>query len=491
MQHNKDGEQKQLRLFGRFNVILLFCISLVSAESFKDFKSSQEKSFAKYADEMDNDFRAYLNEQFKEYQAQTGRPLYEEPKPTIIPPAQPREVMPIGPKVFIKLEPVAEQNITIEPPYTKESPVTAPASKKEMTFDFYGTTFAFDTNEKIKGAKFYPQNQEGIGNFFNTLASSEYKPLLMDINTITKEMQLNDWGVYLLVTKLSERVFKEQDNAKLFAWFLFNKLGYSTKVGLSNKHIVLMLCSERSIYSTPNFTFANKKFYVVSDYAKRSVRSLYSYDKNYPGADKAFDLSLKVLPKLEQNLKTKTLTFKYNEKEIHIDYEYNKNLIDFMGSYPQADYETYFNAPLEERTYLAIAKELKKGIDTKEASIGMNFVLTFVQSAFKYQRDDEQFGREKVMFAEETLFYDKSDCEDRAVLFATLVKNLFGVPVIGIKYKDHMATGLSIPIFGDSVNAGNRRFVIADPTYINASIGQSMPKYKPLRPESFIVVSSK
>ena len=92
------------------------------------------------------------------------------------------------------------------------------------------------------------------------------------------------------------------------------------------------------------------------------------------------------------------------------------------------------------------------------------------------------------MFANETLYYDKSDCEDRAILFAYLVKELFHVNVIGVKYKDHMATALYIPMKGDSVKSGHRKFVIADPTYINANIGQSMPKYKSKEPDSFIIV---
>jgi hypothetical protein len=161
-----------------------------------------------------------------------------------------------------------------------------------------------------------------------------------------------------------------------------------------------------------------------------------------------------------------------------------------MATYPQADYDTFFNAPLEQRTYESIAKELKKIIDGKKASEAMNIVLSFVQKSFDYQRDDEQFGREKVMFAQETLYFDKSDCEDRSVLFAYLMKELFGVNVVGVKYKDHMATALYIPLEGDKVKYGAREYVVADPTYINANIGQSMPKYKPLKPESFITVQN-
>ena len=159
-----------------------------------------------------------------------------------------------------------------------------------------------------------------------------------------------------------------------------------------------------------------------------------------------------------------------------------------MATYPQADYETYFNAPMSEESYADIAEAMKGYIDSKRATVALNFVLNFVQKAFIYERDQQQFSREKVMFAQETLFYDKSDCEDRAILFSYLVKKLFGVTVIGVKYKDHMATALYIPVRGDSVKAGRREFVIADPTYINANIGQSMPRYKNIIPEKFIVL---
>ena len=182
------------------------------------------------------------------------------------------------------------------------------------------------------------------------------------------------------------------------------------------------------------------------------------------------------------------MSFVENGQKINIGFTYNKNIIDFMATYPQADYDTYFNAPLENSTHIQVARELKKHIDGKKMSEAMNFVLHFVQKSFKYQVDNQQFGREKVMFAQETLYFNKSDCEDRAVLFSYLIKELFGISVLGVKYKDHMATALYIPMEGDSIKVGSKRFVLADPTYINASIGQSMPKYKPKIPNSFIVV---
>jgi hypothetical protein len=301
-------------------------------------------------------------------------------------------------------------------------------------------------------------------------------------------MQLNDWGTYLLVLRTSQNIFKDKDDAKLLSWFIFNKMGYAVKVGLAKNHIVLMHYSKKTIYSTPNYSFGKKKFYVISNYAKGSVGTLYSYKQDYPGATKAINLSLNTLPNFPYNKKDKILSFIDFKKQYKIKYSYNQNIIDFMATYPQADYDVFFNAPIETQSYKSIANGLKKYVDGKKASDAMNFILHFVQKSFEYERDEQQFGREKVMFAEETLYYKKSDCEDRAILYSYLMKELFGVYVVGIKYKDHMATALYIPMSGDSVQKGSKRFIVADPTYINANIGQSMPKYRSLQPESFIIV---
>ncbi|MCD6173138.1 MAG: hypothetical protein J7J96_05005, partial [Sulfurimonas sp.] len=228
----------------------------------------------------------------------------------------------------------------------------------------------------------------------------------------------------------------------------------------------------------------------ISDYTKNITSTVFTYKQNYPDSTKAFDLSMDKLPTFKENMKLKTLSFIQYGKEYKISYNYNKNLIDFMSTYPQADYKIFFNAPMDKKTYKDIATELKKHLDTKRMSVALDFVLNFVQKAFKYEVDSKQFGREKMMFAEETLYYDKSDSEDRAILFSYLVKELFNINVVGLKYKNHMATALYIPIDGDSVEIHSKKFILADPTYINAIIGQSIPKYRLEEPEIFMIINN-
>lgn len=486
-------------MFGRFSGLVLASALVLNAGAFEDFKRTQNESFKKYKDEKDTEFNNYLKQQWKDYEEFVGQPIYEKPKPKNIPKTTFVEPKSLGPKIIIKIKPpvevpkvpivekVVEQPVVVKKPEVVKQPkVEAP--KKDINFAFYGSMVGFDIDKKIRTATFSPMEQEGIANFFDVVASSEYKDLIDEVKTVQKDLNLNDWGVYLLVNEISSKVFDNEDDRTLLSWFVFNKLGYSVRVGIANKHVVMLHYSKKTIFSTPSYTLSDKKYYALSFYNKSGVGRLFTYNKDYPDSTKAFDLSIKILPNFVNDSNAKKLKFKYEGKEYKVNFDYNKNIIDFMASYPQADYDTYFDAPIENKTYEQIATELKKYLDGKRASDAMNFVLSFVQHAFLYQTDPQQFGREKPMFAEETLYYDKSDCEDRAVLYAYLMKKLFNVNIVGIKYKDHMATAVQIPLGGDAVNVDNKRFVIADPTYINATIGQSMPQYKSVIPDTFIVV---
>jgi len=478
VQRNRDGEQRLLSRFGRFNLLLFLSVTLVSAGSFEDFKKVQSESFSNYKDARDNTFNNYLKAQWKEYKAFITPSMYKIPKPKSIQSLQETKAPDVGPLVQIRVPKKVKQ-----PPKER----VKKELHKDVIFDFFASAVGFSVDKNIYKAKFYPQNQAGIANVFSVLASSNYAVTLKEIKRYKKALQLNDWGISLLVKKLSHKVFIDENEVKIYTWFLLNKLGYNVKIALTeNKNIVLLYNSKDIIYATPRYRLGGKYYYIISRYNTNENEQIYTYAQNYPDATKALDFTLSKLPLLREKRVNKQVSFKEYGKVYTARYSYNQNIIDFMNTYPQVDYKVYFDAPVELETYKSLAQDIKKYIDGKKMSEAMNIVLHFVQKAFKYERDEEQFGHEKVMFAEETLAYNASDCEDRAILFAYLTKKLFGVRVVGVKYSDHMTTALYVPLHGDSVKIGSRRYVMADPTYINANIGQEMPKYRNIQPESFI-----
>ncbi|MFO7889011.1 MAG: hypothetical protein R6V04_01590 [bacterium] len=79
-----------------------------------------------------------------------------------------------------------------------------------------------------------------------------------------------------------------------------------------------------------------------------------------------------------------------------------------------------------------------------------------------YKNDTEQFGRGKPFFTEEPLFYPHSDCKDRSVLFAYLVKNLISLKVIGLDYPGYIPNAVQFhtDIPGDYVTYQGEQYLI-------------------------------
>lgn len=96
--------------------------------------------------------------------------------------------------------------------------------------------------------------------------------------------------------------------------------------------------------------------------------------------------------------------------------------------------------------------------------------------AFPYGYDDKEWGYDRAFFSEESLYYPRCDCEDHAILFSRLVRDLVGLKVVLVYYPGHLATAVQFPesVAGDYLMLDGRRFTVCDPTYFGAPIGQTM-----------------
>jgi len=98
-----------------------------------------------------------------------------------------------------------------------------------------------------------------------------------------------------------------------------------------------------------------------------------------------------------------------------------------------------------------------------------------------YQTDEEQFGYKRPLFADETFYYPASDCEDRSILFSILIRELLGLEVVLLHYPNHITTAVHFrdeTVNGDYLMIDNKKFIVCDPTYIGANIGQAMRQLK-------------
>lgn len=469
----------------------LVCTPANSVSEFEQWKRQQQQSFQQYKDERDREFTAFLKEHWRAIDMQQGFVRDQKPKPDVMPVAKPQlpttEPEPASkPVVEVKPEPVVVMPALPVP----VKPIPAPPQYRKgipTQVDYFGNTIKFYYDPAFKRALPYRLNETALSNFWSELSKAEYEPLLEQINKQATAIQLNDWGYAVLTHRLSTRIYPASKNRQaLFTWFILTKAGFNSRVAYDESNVYLLVPAEQQMYEVTYFTFDNERYYAISfDGRRNKPGKVYTYDGHYPGADKKLDMRIRTRAAKVGGAQRRNLSFDYNGQEYNIAAEYEQSRIDFLNTYPQLDLALYFDSEVGEVVESPLLQQLANELEGMDQEDAVNFLLRFVQSSLKYQTDRQQFGKENYLFPEETIYYPYSDCEDRSVLFAWLVARLLGLEVIGLNYPGHVATAvqLDLDVEGDHVIYHGKKYVVSDPTYINATVGMTMPEFENVRPD--------
>lgn len=106
----------------------------------------------------------------------------------------------------------------------------------------------------------------------------------------------------------------------------------------------------------------------------------------------------------------------------------------------------------------------------------VNTILAFCQQGFPYGYDDKIWGYDRPFFPEESIAYPFSDCEDHAIFFTRVIKDILGLPCALVYYPNHLAAAVkfSDSVAGDYIMLNGERFTVCDPTYYRPA-GYTMP----------------
>lgn len=511
------------------------------AETYEEYLKKQMAEYQNYLDEMDREFSAFLKQQWKEYRGEAPEKLYEKPKPLqppvadkdkkpetvkIIPKEEPKQI--IKPSVPIKQEEPLKQQDTVEKPVVKipepvkvkepEKPVVKllkPQDEKSepkepvpafsgdvkepkpfftpeqegdnVSLSFYGLSLSIPFDKKLSVSAQKPISSASISKWWEDAASADFKKTQVYLEKTVKNNNLGDWGYVLLLERFSAKIHGTSPEQKMLVWFFLNKSGYDAKLGYTKEgRTKVMVPSDSSLFGLSFYTFGNERYYVVNTFEqKEPSESLYTYKGAYPKTDKVIVLKKMSAPKLNFSGFGKDLNFEYKGEKYTVRPVVNKYDVAFYNTFPQAELSMYTTADMPEwvdKTVLPVLKEALKGRDVED---GVNLLLKFVQTAFEYKTDDGQFGREKFFFAEEIFYYPYSDCEDRSILFAYLVKNLLKRDVVMLNFPNHIATAVDMgdKTVGAYLTYKGKKYTVADPTFINATAGMVMPQFKGVSPE--------
>ena len=304
-----------------------------------------------------------------------------------------------------------------------------------VNLDYYGNNIDFIYHKKLKEATINAVSESQIANFWADACKSDYYNTIEQMLEYKNLNNLNDFAYMKLAEKISEKIHSNnKNNSKLLTWFLLAKSGYKLKVGYSGNSVYILVPCVNVIYSYSYFVLENLKYYIFEE--ETQVKSIYTYRQDYPEANKIMNFNIYKAPLLGPEKYIRELDFTYENKSYKFDIAYSKNLIEFYDDYPQGEIQIFFNAGVSSFVKESLDQNIEPAIAEMTETEAANFLLNFVQTAFDYQTDQEQFGYEKFFFPEEIFHYKYCDCEDRSVFYAYLVNEYLRLPVAGLNYQD-------------------------------------------------------
>ncbi len=468
-----------------------------ASNEFQSWLKQEQQQFHDYRDKRDKEFFQYLKSQWREMKVYQGLSRDNTPKPDSIPVAD-TSIKPSKPVVIHKPPvqptslPLTDSDI-VTTDTTSIDKIKSPLSTNGEVVDlsFYGHKLTFNYDPLIIHTLKHSVDNLSISNAWSKISKADYDSLSNQLQTHRNLLNLNDWGYALLIYNLSKKLHDDINNQSIFTWFFLTKSGYKTRIAYDRNRVYLLLATKQTLFSTPYFVYDNTRFYAVSFTQDNIINltNIYTYNGSYPEAINLLDMNVSYSFLSNKTKATRNLIFHSNNKVYNIHVGINKELINYLNTYPQLDISMYFHTDLDTTTTGYLLTQLKPLLKDKSELDAINLLLDFVQSAFSYQSDRQQFGTENYLLPQETLYYPYSDCEDRSVLFAWLVRKLLGLEVIGLDYPGHISVAVKLNenISGDTILYNGNKYIITDPTFTNARAGVSMPQYKNITPEIILI----
>jgi hypothetical protein len=372
---------------------------------------------------------------------------------------------------------------------TYTSAIYGQSKSQKFCFELYGSTFNLEADASIIVGFSDPLSEKSINSFYSVINAGKYQPIIDSLIQYKEKHHLNDWFYYQLIRRTAQQISPKAENYNrytLYKWFFLTKSGYDATLGIVNDQLLFYVRTDDDISDIP-FYISDRKQYMCLNYhdfgnIDFEKYKTYRVNTSTPEAKNSFSYRITQFPDFKpEDYTEKDLEFYYGQQDYHFKIKLSPEVESLFVNYPVVDFETYFNIPLSRETYGSLIPALKKAVRGMNQKQGVDYLMHFTRNAFLYEDDDENFGKEKRLFPEQTLFYDHSDCDDRVALFFYLVKEIYNLPMIALLYPTHitMAVQFNKPV-GKPVVYNGEKYTLCEPTpqRQDLRIGQLAAKYQ-------------
>lgn len=362
-----------------------------------------------------------------------------------------------------------------------------------IEFEFYKENISIDYSEEIQELLPSFFTTDDIEGFYENLSSNLIQPSLDDFLKYRDTLNLSDWYYYLLIREAASQIFNEEEQPyyqsyqTVFSWLMLAKSGYKVQLNFTEDDVFLAVYTLDNLYNIPvkkhgmGWMVEISHFHTNHEGFRASVRSDFFVNENA----QPFNFKIDKQPTFSKPyLTTRNIVFEHEGEKYAVGYTLDRSVLALITTLPEMSVYDHIDIPLSNFTYETLIPNLKEFIkannyDKRET---LSFLLSFTRTGFDY-KDDEDFEHEthspikcdNITFTpEETLYYRFSDCEDRSILLAYLIKEILELDVVLLDFEEHIAVGVQLgenEYLGKPIFFNNRYYTFCEATGPDNSLG--------------------
>ncbi|MGZ5243886.1 MAG: hypothetical protein ACXWEY_05550 [Bacteroidia bacterium] len=363
----------------------------------------------------------------------------------------------------------------------------ANAQKSVLPLAFYSQSLEIYYNTGLKQVNNIAFNEDASVRFTKLMEAAPYQELVQSLLKEKKNLHLSDWMYFLLLKKTTEEIYSGQDvNFRTMAqWFLLTKSGYRVKLLCNNQSANIFVHTKDMAFELPYIETGEGRFVNISGHFDKSAQKLAPLSDAqllYNALGRSFDFAVTELPKiLTPAVYEKTLHFTHDKQSYEIVVKGDKSVISYLRNYPKLQLDAWARVPMSKVAYNSFIPAFRKLIEGKSQQDAVRMILSFTRNAFEYETDQNVYKEDNLIFSPEmTLLSPYSDCEDRAILFAFMAKELLGLKTVLIEYPTHVSAAVNLPTsYGKPLLFGGEAYTFCEPTgpQDDLGLGELHPKF--------------
>lgn len=357
----------------------------------------------------------------------------------------------------------------------------AAAELRRVDFDFYGHEVALEYDLKINTIRSSGNMSQFIKTFDETCQSTDYVTAINSIRKLTTLYEMDDIGKLLLINAFAEKAFANRNKQfkTLIKWYLLRHDSMDVMLCYSENDITLYgrlnvtpygiayLTKNNKTYTELSFNTIQPEFTSVSEYRSK---------EKIIGGNRVFKLNKGQYPKIDALKTIKEFSFVHADKTYTYTAEINQSLVNYLKDLPVVELGNFYvNYGFSETIKNTLLADLKTTIKPMKLREALSFLLKFVQN-LPYKADGDYLGYERYSFSEETLCNEFADCEDKVILYASLIRELLNIKSIALMYEndEHVAIGLQLKgeLNDFSFSYKNQLFIAAEPSGTGFELGK-------------------